>query len=117
MNNQLPDVDTLIKMAKEDPEGLEQLRQKLCTQLIDNAPKQYQRRLNGIQFQIDMTRRKSANELHSCIKISEMMLESYQKLQMVLTDLQDSEVSTKQLGHQTGSSADVIDLKLALDKN
>ena len=117
MNNQLPDVETLIKMAQEDPEGLEQLRQKLCTQLINNAPQKYQRRLNGIQFQINMTRRKSANELHSCIKISEMMLESYQKLQAVLTDLQYSEASSKQLEHQAGNSADVIELHLALDKN
>ncbi|MDX2503306.1 MAG: DUF3135 domain-containing protein [Gammaproteobacteria bacterium] len=87
MDNQLPDVSELIRLAKEDPEGLEQLRKKLCSQLIDNAPKHYQRRLKGLQFQIDMERRRSNNPLHSCIKISQMMLESYQSLQNALAKL------------------------------
>lgn len=115
MDNQLPSVDELIKMAQDDPEGLELLRKKLCTQLINNAPKQYQRRLHGLQFQIDMTRQTANNELHSCIKISEMMLESYQKLQTALTDLR---LGNNPAGDEATQStcADIIDINLAPEK-
>lgn len=115
MTTQLPDVDTLIKMAKDDPEGLERLRHELCTQLIENAPEHYQRRLNGIQFQINMTRRKSSNGLHSCIKISEMMLESYQKLQSALAEL--SENGYRQYSKEKPQHcADIINFKLTSEK-
>lgn len=119
MDNYLPDIDSLIKMAQDDPEELEQLRENLCSQLIKNAPEHYQRRLKGIQFQIDMTRRKSGNSLHSCIKISELMLQSYQKLQAALTELNqsnDKNVHTMEF-IKTNSDADVIDFKSAAEKS
>lgn len=117
MNDILPEVDDLIRLAKDDPEALEQLRSKLCRQLIENAPEKYQRRLNGLQFQIDMERRRSKNELHCCIKISEMMLESYQNLQKALSELKHETAGReKDFNHpQTTSnnhidkSADIID--------
>ena len=115
MTTQLPDVDDLIKMAQDDPDGLERLRHELCTQLIENAPEHYQRRLNGIQFQIDMTRRKSSNGLHSCIKISEMMLESYQKLQSTLAELSEHDYRQYKVD-KPKTSADIIDFKLASEK-
>ena len=110
MEINLPSVDTLIKMAQDDPEGLELLREKLCSQLIDNAPKRYQRRLNGLQFQINMARERSNNNLHSCIKLSEMMLASYQKLQTAINNLklEDAQANSH---NQAQNCAEVIDFK------
>jgi len=115
MDNHLPSVDTLIKMAQDDPEGLELLREKLCTQLIDNAPKRYQRRLNGLQFQINMARKKSNNDLHSCIKISEMMMESYQQLQSAINELK-LENTHSENNKSSQSSAEIIDFNVQYRK-
>ena len=115
MDNHLPGVDTLIKMAHDDPEGLELLREKLCAQLIDNAPKRYQRRLNGLQFQIDMARKKSNNDLHSCIKISEMMMESYQQLQSAINELKLENTHSENT-KSPQSSAEIIDFNVQYRK-
>ena len=62
-NNQqdLPDFNTLVKMASEDPEGLEKLRREMAENLINQAPKDTQRKLRGLQFKIDMERRRAKN--------------------------------------------------------
>ena len=92
MDIQLPDVDDLMQMAQDDPEALERLREQLCAQVIANAPRQYQRRLNGLQFQINMERMRANNSLHSCIKISQMMMESYQQLQLSLEEIHTKKI-------------------------
>jgi len=115
MDNHLPGVDALIKMAQDDPEGLELLREQLCRQLIKNAPEKYQRRLNGLQFQIDMARKKSNNDLHSCIKLSEMMMESYQNLQSALNDLK-MENTQVNINETPQACADIIDFKITPKK-
>ena len=117
MDNQLPDIDELIKMASSEPEKLEALRKEMATQLIENAPEHFRKRLNGIQFQIDMERRKTNNPLHCCIKISEMMLDSYQNLQTAIHTLDETrnqssdDFSTS--NNMTQQSAEIIDIKIA----
>ncbi len=46
-----------------------------------------------MQFQIDMERRKSNNPLHCCIKISEVIMDSYQELQSAIDCLSTEESS------------------------
>ncbi len=125
MDNQLPDVDALIRLAKDDPDGLERLRERLSNQLIENAPKEAQKRLYGLQFQINMERRRAHNPLHSCIKISEMMMESYQSLQEALAELAElSHVKSNRnqlnksshFACKTCRSAEVIDFNRIVEK-
>ena len=118
MDNQLPDVDELIRLAKDDPKGLERLRERLSNQLIENAPKEAQKRLYGLQFQINMERRRAHNPLHSCIKISEMMMESYQSLQEALFELshEDDKNKSSCCTCKTCSSAEVIDFNRIVEK-
>ncbi|MCW8929131.1 MAG: DUF3135 domain-containing protein [Gammaproteobacteria bacterium] len=122
MDNQLPEIDELLKMAENSPDQLEELRQKLCAQLIENAPEHYQKRLNGLQFQIDMERRKSNNPMHCCIKISEMMLDSYQELKTAISSLDKAECESdehsilpkyKFASSVKQASAEIIDFDLA----
>jgi len=54
----LPDFNYLKKLAEEDPEELDFLCHFYSRQLIDSAPEKYQKRLNGILFQIEATRRR-----------------------------------------------------------
>jgi len=77
----LPAFDDLVTLAKKDPNALEILRQTHVKILISNAPEQYQQRLRGIQFQIDAHRQlHSHSPMGSCLKISELMHESFAEL-------------------------------------
>ncbi len=117
---QLPEIDLLIKMAIDDPQGLERIREQLCSQLIENAPQKYRKRLYGLQFQIDMERRRSKNPMHSCIKLSQMMLDSYQNMQDAIANIDQAEhpVSSAdfkscQTPEADKFSADILDFTLA----
>lgn len=82
----LPEFDVLQEMAEKDPEGLEQLRRELCDQLIQNAPAAYRRKLRGLQFRVDMERRRAKNPMSACIAISAMMHDSFDQLRHALNE-------------------------------
>ena len=86
MPETMPDFDELAMLAKKDPQEFEALRTKLCNQLINSAPESRQRRLRGLQFQVDMERRKAATPMAACIRISEMMHASFDELRYVLNE-------------------------------
>lgn len=102
INMRLPSFDTLVDIAKEDPEQLERLRDALTQQLIDNAPTHMHHRLNGLQFKIDLERERAGSALSACITISEMMHESLHRLKEILTNPEEY------LRNQTSHSAEVI---------
>ena len=81
---ELPDFDYLKLLANENPDELERLRRLYCEQLIDSAPDRYRGRLQGLQFQIDMIKRRSKNPLHSCLQISKLMLDNYVDMQQAI---------------------------------
>lgn len=82
----LPDFDDLVRLYKTDPIAFEQLRHDLCEQLIENAPERMRQRLRGIQFKVDMTRRKARTPLSACLSLSRMMQESLMELQAALNN-------------------------------
>jgi len=86
MTNYLPDFDDLVLLAKNNPEEFEILRTNLCNALIERAPETSRRRLRGIQFQIDMERRKASNPMAACIRISQMMHDSFEELRLTLNE-------------------------------
>ena len=96
MNSQLPDIDVLMTMAKDDPQGLEDLRQRLSLELVEQAPKPYQKRLNGMIFQMDMERRRCNNPMQLCIKASQMMMDSFYQLQQSIEQLNQESSSIAQ---------------------
>lgn len=84
MNN-FTDVNRLIELATTDPEALERLRQQQIEELISKAPEHVQRRLRGLQFQIDCQRSlHSDSPMGSCMAITKMMMDSLQKLNETL---------------------------------
>jgi len=78
--------EDLAGLALKDPAKFEALRTKLCNDLINSAPKRLHRRLNGLQFTIDMERQKAKTPLAACIKLSQMMHESLAQLQQALSN-------------------------------
>ena len=73
----LPSIDTLIILAKEQPDELERIRVELTQELIDGASSvARKRRLEGLNFTIEMKRKSASNPMHSCLKLSELMWDS-----------------------------------------
>lgn len=86
MHYELPSFDVLREMAQKDPDALERLCVQLCDQLIQDAPPAYRRKLRGLQFRVDMERRRAKSPMAACIAISGMMHDSFDKLRQALND-------------------------------
>ena len=71
------DFETWSRLAQSDPDGFEARRLAAIESLIDSASPDQQRRLRGLQWQIDRIRGRSSNPLGVCVKSSELM---WQKL-------------------------------------
>ena len=98
MNRKLPAFDVLVDMARNDPDRLEVLRQQLTAQIIENASSGHQRkRLEGLQFRIDLERERARSPLAATIKLSEMMCHSLAELHrsMVTPLHEENETSSK----------------------
>lgn len=80
----LPSFEELMNLALHEPEKLEALRQSWVEETINSAPEPFQRRLRGLQFQIDMEREKASNPVSSCVRISQMMHEGLANLRDVI---------------------------------
>ncbi|MBL4680734.1 MAG: DUF3135 domain-containing protein [Pseudomonadales bacterium] len=95
MNYALPDFDTLLELHKNDIKALDQIKKETTEAFISKVSEKSQRRLRGLQFQIDMELRRSKSPMDGCIKLSNMMHESLAELRSHLnaafdTDLADS---------------------------
>ncbi len=94
MTIRLPDFDILLDMARNDPEGLETLRRSLTDAVIAAAMNDNtRRRLHGLQFRVDMERRRARTPLAATIRISEMMCRSLAELHRSMVTL-DNEKQT-----------------------
>jgi hypothetical protein len=104
----LPDFDQLVKLAQEDPEALEALRKNLCEALIQQAPESYQRRLRGLQFKIDMERRRAKTPMAACIKLSSLMQDSFYKLRAALNEATNQQAAAS----AQATSGDTINVQV-----
>ena len=64
-------------LAQEDPVAFEQRRSRLIDDCIQGAPDNLRQRLRGLQFRIDMERRRAHTPLGACIRISGMMWDAF----------------------------------------
>ncbi len=87
VNLELPDFDTLCDLHTNNPEALEKLRKQLIDEAIDNTAPDFQRRLRGIQFQIDSHLQLRSNSVSRCIYISQLMNDSAAELLDRMNDL------------------------------
>ena len=84
MKVELPSVDELIKMGKESPEKLEDLKLKLINLIIDRQSNENSKtRLKALQIKIDNQVNLSNNHLQAAVKISNLMHLSIKDLNYV----------------------------------
>jgi uncharacterized protein YecE (DUF72 family) len=74
------DFDEMLALAQQDPESFEEKRLEYIEAFLDKIPEEKQRRLRGLQWQIDQTRRLARTPMASCIAISNMMWDSLNHL-------------------------------------
>lgn len=94
MQTEWPEVDQLIALGKESPSKLEAFRLKEVERLIASAPESIQRRLRGLQFQIDCKRRLHSSPMGACIELSQMMFDSVSQLNNALQGIRAPEGSS-----------------------
>lgn len=70
------DFDHLAELAQRAPEDFETVRRRMIAQIIDSAPEASRRRLNGLQWQVDMVRDRAGTPMGACVEISRMMWDS-----------------------------------------
>ncbi|MCZ6802363.1 MAG: DUF3135 domain-containing protein [Proteobacteria bacterium] len=58
--------DEWARLAREDPDAYEDLRNRLIQELMDNTSPEIRPRMQGLQWQIDQIRSTSANPMASC---------------------------------------------------
>ena len=63
-------------LAINDPDAFEQQRQIEIEKMISNSAPERQQRLRGLQWRVDMLRRKHSNPVMSCQKVFGMMWDS-----------------------------------------
>ncbi len=80
----LPSQEILAKLASDNPQAFEALRNELIENCISSAPERIQPRLRGIQFRVDCIRRLSHTPLSALIKIQTMMWESFLRMDQEL---------------------------------
>ncbi|TNF80314.1 MAG: DUF3135 domain-containing protein [Gammaproteobacteria bacterium] len=96
MTTRLPAFEVLVDMARNDPEGLETLRRSLTNAVIATASSEKsRRRLKGLQFRVDVERRRAATPLAAAIRISEMMCRSLADLHASLVTPAEEDASPK----------------------
>lgn len=70
------DFDHWAALARDDPDRFEELRRARVDELIEQSAPQHRQRLRGIQFRIDMERRRSASPMGACVRIQSLMWDS-----------------------------------------
>ncbi len=71
------DFDQMAQLFKDDPLAFEKKREEMVEELIQSAPSDLQRRLRGIQFQVDMERAKAKTPMDACLRIYGKMMDHF----------------------------------------
>lgn len=104
------DFDAWVKLARENPEEFERQRQATLRASIESAPAEHRKRLEGLQFQIDMERQRSGSALGACVKLNSMMWTGFFRLRRELNGLVEGTPTTA-LQPAGKSSAEVISME------
>lgn len=75
-----PDFDELLTLAKDDPASFEAKRLEYIEYFFATIPAERQRRLRGLQWQIDQTRHLARTPMASCMDMMNMMWNSLNRL-------------------------------------
>ena len=90
----LPDFDTMMQLHKDATEALERHHQGWISKLVSNESKDTKRRLQGLQFMIEMELRRAKNPTARFLKIFGITQEEFTELNYCLTNPLEAVVET-----------------------
>ncbi len=70
------DFNDWMELAQRDPEAFENRRKATIKDAIDRS-KSDRRLMEGLQFRLDMARRRSSNPMAACIRLHAMMMDYF----------------------------------------
>jgi hypothetical protein len=79
MAEALFDFDQWARLARRDPAAFEARRMAMIERIIESADDDQRRRLRGLQFRIDMERRRARNPMDACMRLNRMMASYFEE--------------------------------------
>lgn len=107
------DFDKWAQLAQDDPAEFERQREAALRALIATAPEANRQRLEGLQFRIDLERRRSTSALGSCVRLNALMWSGFHRLRRQLNEVEPRSPSEPGAGPR---SAEVIPLAAARER-
>lgn len=101
--------DVWAKLANTAPDEFEQQRREVVNSLISNSAGNI-RRLQGLQFSIDLERMHARTPLKSCLRISTLMWDAFIELDNELNTFLDFDRVTTNAPSRSEQSAKIIHL-------
>ncbi len=77
------------QLARQDPQAFETMRTELLNEFIQNSPANQQRKLQGMQWKIELVRQRTNSPAEALAEITGMMWQSAQQLEKKQQDLLD----------------------------
>lgn len=102
------DFENLQRLAEVDPDGFESRREELIDAFIEKLPAETRHRMRCLQWRIDRTRDQAKSPAQSCAEISEMMWESFCKLNQALQRIHADRKDRSRSASKIRQEAEVI---------
>jgi len=75
--NKKLDFDSAMRLAQDNPAAFEQYRREAIDGLIERIPVRNRERMRRLQWRIDQERSRSGNAMSACVRLYEMMWDSF----------------------------------------
>ena len=105
------DFDEWALLARTAPDEFEQRRRALIESLISSSG--HVRRMRGLQWRIDLERMRARNPMDACVRLSNMMWDSFMDLNLALNDFARKDFATTRASSHSAQSAKIIQLETA----
>lgn len=100
------DFDEWATLARTAPDEFEQRRRAVIESLISSSNNV--RRLRGLQWRIDLERKRAHTPLQSCVRLSSLMWDSFMELNDALNTLVGNDFESTSASSHSAQSAKII---------
>lgn len=100
------DFDEWAMLARTAPDEFEQRRHDLIESIILSSG--HVRRLRGLQWRIDLERKRAGTPLQTCVRLSTMMWDSFMELNDALNTIMGNDCESTSASPHPAQSAKII---------
>ena len=100
------DFDEWAMLARTDPDEFELRRCAVIESLISSSG--HVRRLRGLQWRIDLERKRARTPLEACVRLSSLMWDSFMDLNDALNTFMENDCESTSVSSHSAQSAKII---------